>query len=74
MAADLSQQYRENTVAQADPLRLVSLMYEGATRFVKRAKKAALDGEVEREIEEATRFADESPAPPPEALFEDVYA
>ena len=47
MAADLSQQYRENTVAQADPLRLVSLMYEGATRFVRRAKKAALDGEVE---------------------------
>ncbi len=34
----------------------------------------ALDGEVEREIEEATRFADESPPPPPEALFEDIYA
>ena len=34
----------------------------------------ALDGEVDREIEEATRFADESPAPPLEALLEDVYA
>jgi len=30
-------------------------------------------GEVEQEVEEALRFADESPEPPPEALYTDVY-
>ena len=34
----------------------------------------ALDGDAAQEIEEATRFADESPMPPAEALFEDIYA
>lgn len=38
------------------------------------AKLAALEEEVEREVDEATRFAEESQAPAPEALYEDVYS
>lgn len=34
----------------------------------------ALDQRVEEEVAEAVRFAEESPEPPPEALFEDIYA
>ncbi|MBI4233771.1 MAG: pyruvate dehydrogenase (acetyl-transferring) E1 component subunit alpha [Chloroflexi bacterium] len=34
----------------------------------------ALERSVEAEVEEAVRFADASPEPPPEALYEDVYA
>ena len=34
----------------------------------------AVFDEVEREVEEAIAFADESPFPEPEALFDDVYA
>ncbi|MBI2855917.1 MAG: pyruvate dehydrogenase (acetyl-transferring) E1 component subunit alpha, partial [Chloroflexi bacterium] len=33
----------------------------------------ALGRDVEREVEEAIRFADESPFPEPDALYEDVY-
>ena len=34
----------------------------------------ALNSEVEAEVEEAIKFADESPFPEPDALFEDIYA
>jgi pyruvate dehydrogenase E1 component alpha subunit len=34
----------------------------------------AIDQQVEQEVAEAVRFAEESPEPPPEALFEDIYA
>lgn len=34
----------------------------------------SLDQRVEEEVAEAVRFAEESPEPPPEALFEDIYA
>ncbi len=34
----------------------------------------AIHAEVEEEVRDAVRFATESPAPPPEALFEDIYA
>jgi pyruvate dehydrogenase E1 component alpha subunit len=34
----------------------------------------ALDAEVQAEVEDAVKFADESPDPEPEALFRDVYA
>ena len=34
----------------------------------------AISGAVEEEVEGAIRFADESPFPEPEALFEDIYA
>lgn len=33
----------------------------------------ALEAEVEREVEDAVRFAEESPEPAPEALFADIY-
>lgn len=33
----------------------------------------AIDQRVEQEVAEAVRFAEESPEPPPEALFEDIY-
>ncbi|RCK74283.1 MAG: Pyruvate dehydrogenase E1 component alpha subunit [Anaerolineae bacterium] len=34
----------------------------------------AIDQRVEQEVAEAVRFAEESPEPPAEALFEDIYA
>jgi pyruvate dehydrogenase E1 component alpha subunit len=34
----------------------------------------AMDAEVQAEVEDAVKFADESPEPEPEALFRDVYA
>ncbi|HEU4698871.1 MAG TPA: pyruvate dehydrogenase (acetyl-transferring) E1 component subunit alpha [Gemmatimonadales bacterium] len=34
----------------------------------------ALDAEVQAEVEDAVKFADESPEPAPEALYTDVYA
>ncbi len=34
----------------------------------------AMEAEIRDEIEDAIRFAEESPAPPPEALYEHVYA
>ena len=34
----------------------------------------AISGEVEVEVEDSIKFADESPFPDPEALFEDIYA
>jgi TPP-dependent pyruvate/acetoin dehydrogenase alpha subunit len=33
-----------------------------------------LEAEVAREIEEAVRFAEESPEPGPDSIWEDVYA
>lgn len=35
---------------------------------------ANMEHSVEEEIEQAIRFAEESPNPPPEALYEDIYA
>ncbi len=45
-----------------------------ANDFASQEDIEAMDQAVEREVEEAVRFADESPAPAPEALFENVYA
>jgi len=33
-----------------------------------------MDHEVESQVEEALQFAEDSPPPPPEALFQNVYA
>jgi pyruvate dehydrogenase E1 component alpha subunit len=33
-----------------------------------------IEADVAREVEEAVRFAEESPDPSPEAIWEDVYA
>jgi pyruvate dehydrogenase E1 component alpha subunit len=40
---------------------------------VSEAELDALDKSVMAQVEEAARFAEESPFPPPESLFEDVY-
>jgi flagellar protein FliS len=40
MTADLYNSYRASAVAQAEPVKLVEMMYEGAIRFTLRAKKA----------------------------------
>lgn len=41
---------------------------------VKEAELDALEAEAETEVEDAVRFAEESPEPPAEALYTDVYA
>jgi pyruvate dehydrogenase E1 component alpha subunit len=33
-----------------------------------------MDAEVRQIVDEAVEFADDSPEPPPQALYEDVYA
>jgi pyruvate dehydrogenase E1 component alpha subunit len=41
--------------------------------MVSEKELAHIDQEIEQEIEEAIEFADHSPFPPPEALYQDVY-
>ena len=45
-----------------------------ANDFTSQEDIEAMDESVEREVEEAVQFAEESPAPPPEALYRNVYA
>jgi flagellar secretion chaperone FliS len=45
--ADIYKQYRESEVLQADPVKLVTLMLDGALRFARQAKKAIDDSRVE---------------------------
>lgn len=47
MATDLYKQYQESAVTQADPIKLVELMYEGAIKFIRIAAKAIDDGNPE---------------------------
>jgi pyruvate dehydrogenase E1 component alpha subunit len=58
---------------QRDPISLWSarLMEDGV---MDEAAIRALDAEVQAEVEDAYRFAEEAPEPEPEALFADVYA
>ena len=44
-----------------------------AAGLLTEAEVSGLDNEVKKEIEEATRFAIDSPYPKPEALYEDLY-
>jgi pyruvate dehydrogenase E1 component alpha subunit len=57
---------------EEDPIgiqeRLILQEYDGT-----REELEQIDEEVEQVIEEAVEFAEQSPFPPPEALFEDVY-
>lgn len=56
-----------------DPInRFREYLQEG--RDVSAQQLEAIDAEVEREVQAAIRFAEESPAPKPEALWEDIYA
>ena len=43
-------------------------------RSRRRQELEKLEADVAREVEEAIRFAEESPDPAPEAIWEDVYA
>ena len=45
--ADVYKQYRESEVLQADAVKLVGLMLDGALRFARQAKRAIDDGRVE---------------------------
>jgi pyruvate dehydrogenase E1 component alpha subunit len=58
---------------ERDPIKLfsASLLEEG---IVDQQKLEQLDHEVRAEVEEAVKFADESPEPPSEDLYTDVYA
>ncbi len=58
---------------ERDPIRLfaASLIEE---KVADQATLDKLDQEVREEVEDAIRFAEESPLPPPEDLYTDVYA
>jgi flagellar protein FliS len=47
MATQRFQQYQNSAVTQADPVRLVGMLYEGAARFMHRALKAIEEGDAE---------------------------
>lgn len=44
-----------------------------ANKWATEAELEALDAAIKQEVEEAVKFAEESPLPGPEALYEDVY-
>ncbi|MDP2657536.1 MAG: thiamine pyrophosphate-dependent enzyme, partial [Candidatus Deferrimicrobium sp.] len=76
-AADVIQAYRTKQEVEEqkrrDPLKLfeVRLHAEGA---LDEALVTEIDREARRRVAEAVRFAEESPAPPPDDLYRDVYA
>ncbi len=58
---------------ERDPIRLfaASLLEE---KIADQQTLDKLDQEVREEVEDSVRFAEESPLPPPEDLYTDVYA
>jgi pyruvate dehydrogenase E1 component alpha subunit len=58
---------------ERDPIKLFSttLLEE---KIVDEKLLAKMDEEIRDEVERAVKFADESPLPPPEDVFTDVYA
>ena len=57
-----------------DPLDVLLSRMKAAGAEVSRQELEKLEADVAREVEEAVRFAEESPDPTPEAIWEDVYA
>jgi pyruvate dehydrogenase E1 component alpha subunit len=57
---------------QRDPIVLLRMAMQEAGQITDDAMKK-LDEEVKAEVQDAWDFADQSPEPPAEALFEDVY-
>jgi len=57
-----------------DPLDVLLGRARAAGVDVSQQEIEKLEAEVAREVEEAVRFAEESPDPAPEAIWEDVYA
>jgi len=69
--------YRERAEVESwsgrDPITLFSAALQEA-EMLDDAGSQRIHDEVAAQVEEAVRFADESPFPPPEALYQDVYA
>ena len=57
-----------------DPLDVLVSRMKAAGADVSQQELERLESEVAREVEEAVRFAEESPDPGPETIWEDVYA
>jgi pyruvate dehydrogenase E1 component alpha subunit len=57
-----------------DPLEVLLARLRAAGAAPSPQELERLDGEVAREVEEAVQFAEESPDPEPEAIWQDVYA
>ena len=60
-------------VAQARPDRDLRRPPRGRGRARRRDERAALDAEAVARVDAAVAFADASPFPPPESLYDDVY-
>ena len=58
---------------QKDPIRAY-LQKVQAAGYIDQAGFEAMDAEIRRVVDEAVAFADASPEPSPEALFQDVYS
>jgi pyruvate dehydrogenase E1 component alpha subunit len=58
---------------ERDPIKLFSATLR-EEKVADDALLERLDKEVREEVEHAVRFADESPEPPPEDLYTDIYA
>jgi pyruvate dehydrogenase E1 component alpha subunit len=75
-AADLFQPYRtKDEVALArkrDPITLLEDQLRAAGGLTD-AQAEAISQTTQRTVEDAVRFAEESPPPPPDELYRDVY-
>jgi pyruvate dehydrogenase E1 component alpha subunit len=58
---------------ERDPLKLFSASLR-ETETATDSELEEMDNKIREEVEHAVRFADESPEPPPEELYSDVYA
>ncbi|HEX2170938.1 MAG TPA: thiamine pyrophosphate-dependent enzyme, partial [Dehalococcoidia bacterium] len=56
-----------------DPVMLFPVVLE-EQGFLTAEQRKAIEAEVEEVVADSVRFAEESPDPPPEVLYEDVYA
>ncbi|MBN2499816.1 MAG: pyruvate dehydrogenase (acetyl-transferring) E1 component subunit alpha [Anaerolineales bacterium] len=58
---------------EEDPIGIYN-RYLVAEKIAKKSELDKIESEVEEEVAEAVQFAEDSPNPGPEALFEDIYA
>ncbi len=58
---------------ERDPIKLFSASLK-EEKLIDDKMLTQIDGEVREEVEQTIRFADESPLPPPEELYTDIYA
>jgi pyruvate dehydrogenase E1 component alpha subunit len=62
------------TEKRRDPLEVLLSRMRADGHEPSRAELEKLEADVAREVEEAVRFAEESPEPDPESIWRDVYA